>query len=220
MKNLVIFGTGAVAAELTSYLYDGRWAIDEGFHIKGYATSVDAGITQWEKYKFNEPYLGNICEYEVESDDYFILALANYKFKREAVDIIKSKNGKFITLIHPTALISHTAIIGEGNIFSPYTMVGPNVQLGDFNLLTSQSIISHDSNIGNYNFFSTSILCGHNQVGDDNFFGVKATTIPDVIIGNRNTIQAGMVIDKNIDNDTVVFYKYKEKIMITPVITV
>ena len=80
---------------------------------------------------------------------------------REIVTQIKQKNGKFITLIHPTAIVAKTAVIGEGNILDPFTIVGPNVHLGNFNLLTSQTIISHDCNVGDFNFFATSLLCGH-----------------------------------------------------------
>ena len=94
--------------------------------------------------------------------------------------------------------------------------MGPNVKLGDFNLLTSQSIISHDCVVGDYNFFATSLLCGHNIVGDDNYFGIRGTTLPEISIGNRNVIQAGMIVDKNIENDTTIFYRYKEKLLAIP----
>ena len=93
-------------------------------------------------------------------------------------------------------------------------MLGPNVDIGNFNLLTSQSIISHDSIVGNYNFFSTCLLCGHTSVGNDNYCGIRSTMIPSIKIGDRNVIQAGMIIDKNVGNDTTVFYRYKEKVMV------
>jgi sugar O-acyltransferase (sialic acid O-acetyltransferase NeuD family) len=216
IKNIVIFGTGAVAAEITSYLCDGNWGNNETCHLKGYVASDDAGINHWKEYQFEHPFLGNIFDYQIEPDDYFILALGNYKVKREIAELIKNNGGRFTSIIHPTAIIAKTAIIGEGNILSPYTMVGPNVKIGNFNLLTSQSIISHDTIVGDYNFFSTSILCGYNKIGNDNYFGVRATTIPNIVIGDRNTIQAGMIVDKNINDDTVIFHKYKEKIMILP----
>ena len=95
-------------------------------------------------------------------------------------------------------------------------MIGPNVKLGNYNLITSQSAISHDSRIGDYNFFATSLLCGYNVVGDDNYFGIRGTTLPDISIGNRNVIQAGMIVDKNVENDSTIFYRYKEKLIAIP----
>lgn len=215
-KKIIIFGTGAVAAELTSYLEDSDWGRNAGICIKGYVASDDAGIVHWHEYQYRSPYLGKFSDYRIEAEDHFVLALGNYKVKRMIVEQIKEKQGKFITLIHPSATIAKTAKVGEGNILCPFTMLGPNVRLGDFNLLTSQSIISHDSRIGDYNFFATSLLCGHNTVGNDNYFGIRATTIPDIVVGNRNIIQAGMIVDKNVENDLTVFHRFKEKVFVIP----
>ena len=53
-------------------------------------------------------------------------------------------------------------------------------------------------------------------VGDDNLFGINSATIPGIKIGNRNKIAAGMVLDKNVEDDTVVFHRFKEKVMAIP----
>ena len=212
--NIVFFGAGAVAAELTSYI---EADTDKSkYNIKGYVCSDDNGYPQWERYKYKKPYLGYIQEYEIAPDDRFIIALNNYKVKREIVDLIRSKGGKFISFIHQTSLISNTAILGEGNVIGPYTIIGPNVVIGDFNSITSQAIISHDSVIGNYNFLATSLLCGYNIMGDDNFFGIRSTTNPNIAVGNRNVIKSGMLVDCNIEDDSTVFYKYKERIIAIP----
>lgn len=218
IKKIVIFGTGAVAAEITSQLEDSDWGEKVGIQIKGYVTSVKNGIENWHKYNYSSPYLGHFDDYEIQDDDYFVVAIGdNPKVKREIVTQIKQKNGKFITLIHPTAIVAKTAVIGEGNILDPFTIVGPNVHLGNFNLLTSQTIISHDCNVGDFNFFATSLLCGHTHVGNDNYFGIRATTIPYVAIGDHNIIQAGMVVDKSIGNDTTILHRFKEKVMVLSV---
>lgn len=216
MKDIIIFGTGAVAAEITSQLEDSDFGEKAGIRIKGYVASDDAGLVHWKEYKYSSPYLGNFFDYKIEEDDYFVLALGNYRVKRKIVAEIKTRGGKFVTLIHPTAIVAKTAVIGEGNILDPYTMVGPNVKLGDFNLLTSQSVISHDCVVGDYNFFATSLLCGYNRVGDDNYFGIRATTLPDISVGNRNVVQAGMIVDKSMEDDSTLFYRYKEKVLVIP----
>lgn len=216
IKKIIFFGTGAVAAELTSYLEDSDWGEKSGFEIKGYVASDEAGMINWRNYKYSKPYLGLFDDYKIETDDYFVLALGNSMIKRILVEKIKSSGGKLATLIHPTTTIAKTAQLGVGNILCPFVMIGPNVTIGDFNLLTSQSIISHDSVVGNYNFFATALLCGHTIVGDDNYMGIRVTTIPEITIGNRNRIQAGMIVDKNIGNDSTMFYRYKEKVLAIP----
>lgn len=216
MKNIVFFGTGAVAAEYTSYIEDSSWGKEAGLVIKGYVTTDEAGIENWNHYNFKKPFLGSWKDYMVDKNDYFVLAFDNPKAKKNLIREIKSKKGNFLNLIHPTAFISSTAKIGIGNLIGPYVILGPNVKMGDFNLLTSQTMISHDSVIGDCNFFATSLLCGHIKVADDNYFGIRSTIVPEVIIGSRNTIQAGMIVDKSINDDVTVFYRFKEKVLAIP----
>lgn len=216
MKNILFFGTGAVAAEFTSYLEDSDWGQKAGFRVKGYVASDEAGIKHWKEYQYKHPFFGTLVDYQPEADDYFVLALGNYQVKRQIAEQIRNKGGKFATLIHPTATIASTATIGEGNMIGPFTMLGPNVKLGDFNLLTSQSVVSHDSCIGNFNFLATALLCGHTTLGDDNYLGIRVTLVPEVKIGSRNVIQAGMILDKNLNDDETIFYRYKEKIIAIP----
>lgn len=216
MKNIIIFGTGAVAAEMEMSISTSGWLEAHNARIKGFTASDEAGIVHWKEYKFEQPWLGLFQDYQVEEDDYFILALGNPVAKRKVVDLIRQKGGKFITYIHPGSTVAKTAKIGEGCVIYDQTIIGPNATLGDFNLMTAQSIVSHDCHVGNYNFFSTCLLCGYNNVGDDNYFGVRVTTMSSINIGNRTKIHAGMIVDKDVPDDSTLFYKYKEKILAIP----
>ncbi|MEG2471573.1 MAG: hypothetical protein RSA75_09950 [Bacteroidales bacterium] len=51
---------------------------------------------------------------------------------------------------------------------------------------------------------------------DDNYFGIRGTTLPNIEIGSKNTIQAGMIVDKNIENESTCFYRFKEKVLAIP----
>lgn len=94
IKNIVIFGTGAVAAEITSQLEDSSWGEEAGIKIKGYVASDAAGLQHWKEYKYQSPYLGDFLNYEIKAEDYFVLALGNYKVKRQVVCEIKRRGGK------------------------------------------------------------------------------------------------------------------------------
>ena len=51
------------------------------------------------------------------------------------------------------------------------------------------------------------------RVGDGNLFCINSATIPGITVGNGNKIGAGMVLDKDIANDSVAFYRYKERVV-------
>ena len=212
-KSLIIIGSGAVAAEITSFIENPLYGDSYGVEIKGYLCINDIFV---KKYEYKKPYLGTIDSYSPKEDDYFIIAIGDNTYRKENADKIIAKGGKLINLIHSTCIIANTAKLGIGNIINPFSMVGPIVEIGDFNIITSQSFISHDCKVGNFNFFSTVGLCGHVVVGNENIFNIKSTVIPHINIGNKNLIQAGMIVDKNIEDDTTVFHRFKEKVIAIP----
>lgn len=185
MKQLIIVGTGAVAAETTSFIEDSQYSSSYNVRIKGYLDINDHNML---KYEYRNPYLGEVENYAIETDDYFIVAIGNNNYRKENVDKILQKGDIFINLIHQTCIIANTAKIGIGNIIYPYSIIGPEVQLGDFNVLTSRSTISHDCSVGNYNFFAIASVSGNVNIGNENNFYTQSAVNPKIRIGNKNTI--------------------------------
>lgn len=216
MVNLIIVGTGAVAAEITNYLETAeyRW---EGnlLCIKGYLEYEEYRYLH-AQYRFQAPILGTIENYVIEEGDVFIVANASVTLRKQFSDYLKTKGASFINLIHPTCLIASTSGMGIGNILSPYCQIGPLARVGDFNIMTSNTMISHDCKVGDFNSFSTVIVCGHVTIGNENNFYIRSTVIPHITIGDRCIIQSGMIVDKNVPDGTTVFYKYKERILAIP----
>lgn len=215
--NVIIVGTGAVAAELTSYIEDqNRHGAGEPLTLLGYLDSEENIEKYWAKYKLEKPVLADVQSYEIKEDDHFIIGISNLGFRMQMIDALKAKGANIIAFTHYSSIVAATAKLGTGNIIYPHCIIGPNTEIGDFNLVTSYSFISHDCVIGSNNFFSTAGISGRVSVGDNNFFGIRSTVIPHVAIGSGNTIQAGMMVDKNVDDDTTVFYRFKEKVMAIP----
>lgn len=216
MIDLIIVGTGAVAAEITSYMCSAQYKWQgENIQIKGYLEFEEYRYLHTQ-YGYYAPILGDINTYDIQQNDFFIIANANAELKKKFAIQLLDKGAKFINLIHPTCIISPTAEIGIGNIISPDCHIGPIAKVGDFNTLTTGTMISHDCIVGDYNSFSSVLVCGHSTIGNSNNFYVRSTITPHIIIGNCCTIQAGMVVDKNVPDGTTVFYKYKERILAIP----
>jgi UDP-3-O-[3-hydroxymyristoyl] glucosamine N-acyltransferase len=107
--------------------------------------------------------------------------------------------------------------LGEGCIIGPFANIGPNVKLGMFNLVNSRASLGHDTIIGDFNIISPNVcLSGFSSVSDENFFGINCASLPGISIGNRNKVAAGIIIDKNIGDDSTVFHRFKEKIIAVP----
>lgn len=213
--DVIIIGSGAVAAEICSYLEDINKENAVQINVRGFIDDNQENFkANAERYKFDQQYLGTSDNYQFSQEDLYIFGFANLQGRAAFLNKIKDKALNFLTIIHPTAQIARTARIGVGNVINPYCVIGPNALIGDHNLLTSYSFISHDCIVGDNNFFSTAGLSGNAIVGDNNFFGIRVTVLPSVSIGSNNIIQAGMTIDKTVTDNETVFYRYKEKVTI------
>ena len=216
MTEIIFIGSGAVSAEITSYITDiNRVAGTTIYQVKRYLDdSEESYTTNAKKYQFNAPYLGTIKDHTFSTEEHYAFGLASIAVRRMFIDRLAGSELEFPNIIHPSAIIADSAVLGKGNVIYPNSVVGPGVVIGDHNLITSYSFVSHDCRIGENNFLSTAGLAGNVIMGNDNFMGIRATIIPSISIGSGNTIQAGMVVSNNVSDQETVFFKYKEKISI------
>jgi serine acetyltransferase len=55
---------------------------------------------------------------------------------------------------------------------------------------------------------------GFSELVDENFLGTNAVVLPLIKMGNSNTIAAGMIVDKKLENNATVFHRFKEKVVV------
>ena len=214
MKEVIVVGAGGHGAEIDDYINYNNKQTGQQLKISGY---LDDNPDNYNSYKLSGPLLGGVKDHKVRQDCYYIMGIANLKYKKQFVDQYLSDGAKFISLIHASAYISATAKFGEGIIIGPMANIGPNVIVGNYTLINSRCSLGHDTIIGNYNFISPNVcFSGFTRVGDSNLFGINSATIPGITIGDNNKIAAGMVLHTDVGNDEVVFYKYKERIIAKP----
>jgi sugar O-acyltransferase (sialic acid O-acetyltransferase NeuD family) len=209
MKEVIIIGAGGHAAEIDEYIRFG--SRDTNIKIIGF---IDDNEKSYKKYQFSAPYLGGIQHHRVLTDKYYVMGIANLAYRKPIVEKFLGDGARFLSFVHAVAYVSPTARIGEGVIIAPYVNIGPNVVIGNFTLLNARASIGHDTVIGDHNFISPNVsFSGNTTVGSENLFGVNSATIPGISIGSRNKIAAGMVVDKPVEDDSVVFHRFKEKVI-------
>lgn len=215
MKNVIIIGAGGHAIEIDEYIvYSKKKCTEYLVNVIGF---LDDNPLNYQKYKFSAPLLGGVKDHKVRKDCSYIMGIANLKYCKLFIEKFYGEGADFISFIHCNAYVSESAQIGKGVVIAPYVNVGPNVKIGDFTFLNSRSSMGHDTVLGKYNFISPNVcFSGFTIIGDENLFGINCATIPGIKIGNRNKIAAGIVLDKNVGDDSVVFYRYKEKIIAVP----
>lgn len=214
-QNLIIVGAGGHGAELDDYIgFINSAPSGPRFVIAGY---LDDNPANYSSYKLSGPLLGGIREHQIRQDCAYIIGIANLSFRQEFVNLFLSRGAEFATIIHPSAYLSPSAVIGKGAVIGPMANIGPNAVVGDYTLVNSRCSLGHDTKLGQFNFISPNVcFSGFTSIGDGNLFGINSATIPGITVGNRNKIMAGMVLDKNVGDDETVFYRFKEKVIAVP----
>ncbi len=215
MVDVIIIGAGGHAAEVNDYIIcsKGRNG-NPDINVIGF---IDDDPDSYKSYNYDAPYLGSLGNHDVSLKYFYIMAIANIKYRRPIIDDFLKKGARFISLFHQSAYISKSARIGTGTILGPNVNIGPNVHVGCYNLINSRASLGHDTKMGSFNFISPNVsFSGNTCIGDENLFGINSATLPGVSLGHRNKISAGMIVDQNVNDDSVVFYRFKEKIIAVP----
>jgi sugar O-acyltransferase (sialic acid O-acetyltransferase NeuD family) len=103
------------------------------------------------------------------------------------------------TLLHPTALLSPSAVVGDGSQILAGAYVGPDASLGAATLLNTRAIVEHDAALGAGSVVSPgAIVLGRARIGHTVFIGAGAVVLPDVVIGDYAVVGAGAVVTDDV----------------------
>ncbi len=214
MMNIIIIGSGGHGAELDEYIAFNNTMPNEKIKVVGF---LDDNADSYTAYQLSAPFLGGIKNHKVRGDCFYLIGIANLAYRKSIVENFMANGAQFTGFIHSTAWVSKSAKLGLGVVVGPMVNIGPNTVIGDFTLLNSRCSMGHDTKVGKFNFISPNVcFSGGTNIGNENLFGINSATIPAIKIGDRNKIAAGMVLDKNIANDSIVFFRQKERVIAIP----
>lgn len=111
----------------------------------------------------------------------------------------------YVSLIHPTAVVSPNARILEGTVVMPGAIINADAQIGKHAIVNSGSVVEHDCVVGDYAHVSPlAVLTGGVCIGEGTHVGAGASIIPVKKVGTWSTIGAGAVVVSDIDDNVTV----------------
>jgi len=199
--NIIIVGAGGFGREV--YL----WAKDSfnfsKYKIKGFLSNNRNDL---DNFDIKVRIIGDPDYYEIKENDRFIFAIGDIDTKKRMVTNLKKKGAKFLTLVHPTAIVADTTKIGEGVIICPFCLVSDSVILNDFVMMNTYSSCGHDARVGKYCILSPyATLNGFVILEDEVFLGTHATVISHKKVGYRSKISANSVVMRDVPPNKMVF---------------
>ena len=111
----------------------------------------------------------------------------------------------FVPVVHPTAYVSPSAVVGRAPQIMAGCIVQPDVTLGDFVVLNTGAQIDHHGTMGDFAFLGPgACLAGGVTVGARAFIGANATVLPGKKIGRNALVGAGAVVARDVPDNAIV----------------
>lgn len=209
MRNLVIIGAGGFAREMYD-LATSCYGSDIDFKIKGFLSD---GVSNIESMGY-PAVLGVVSEYQIQPNDVFFCAIGKLTDRKKTVEIIRSKGGKFINLIHPTAIISPSVKLGVGVGIKSFCVLASDVTVEDFTFLQSSVIMGHDVHIGKFcQINSFAFFAGFVNVRDLVSVNAGVRIIQNIVIEEESVVGIGSVVLRRVKKGTTVFGNPAKKIV-------
>jgi sugar O-acyltransferase (sialic acid O-acetyltransferase NeuD family) len=131
-----------------------------------------------------------------------IVTVGDNLVRKKLVGKVKHIFGK---AIHPSAIVSGYAKVGEGSVIMAGAIVNSASRIGNHCILNSASIVEYECTLEDFVHVSPNVtICAGTSVGEGTHIGAGATIIPNKKIGKWCVIGAGSVITQDIPDYSMV----------------
>lgn len=196
-----ILGAGGFGREVLSWL---KQCPDHGskWHVAGFLDDNPAALSTA---RACAPLVGALRDFEPPAGSLLVCAIGNSAVRLKVCAQLEARGGRFLTLVHPDAIIGEECEIGDGSIICPGVVITANVRLGRHVIVNAQTTIGHDAVLGDGVTLSGHVdITGYVQVGEGAFFGSHAAALPGSVIGAYAKVGAGSVVLKSVKSHATV----------------
>lgn len=146
-------------------------------------------------------------DYLVEVDEVILAIGDNYR-RLTIADRISHNypHLKFPSLVHPSAALSSTTVIGEGSVICVGSLCGPESRIGRFAILNTGSSLDHESILGDgASLAPAATVAGNSIIGKGTAICIGAKISHRIKIGDFSVIGAGSVVLKDLPGKVVAY---------------
>lgn len=198
---IVIVGAGGFGRETLRWAHD-AWP-DLAPRIAGFLSASEHDLRHRERLP---PILGDPVDFQPRADDALLLAIGIPFVRRRVAELLETRGGTFVTLIHPTATVASSATIGAGSILCPNSVVSDSARLGRHVLVNYHASLGHDASAGDFAVLSPyATLGGDAHIDEDVFLGMHATVGPGVRVGARSKVSANSSALSNAAAESIIY---------------
>jgi acetyltransferase EpsM len=195
MDKVYIIGAGGHGEEVADYM------LSSGYEIEGF---LDDNEVLFGKKILGLPVIGKVNN-ALKIDGKFIIAIGDNKVRKKIAEYLRLSDERYLTYIHPTAVLGKNVRIGAGSMVLSISVVNVGSVVGKHTIINPRVVIGHHSSVSDFTFIVGSHTGSHVEIGEGAFIGIGSSIIPGVKIGKYSIVGAGSVVIKDVpDYATVV----------------
>ena len=137
-----------------------------------------------------------------------IVSVGVNRVRKMIVERLKANNPHvaFGTAIHPSAIVSPSAKIGEGTAVMAGAVINADAVIGKHCIVNTGASVDHDCVIGDFCHVAPGVnISGGTHVGEGTWVGVGACVIQCLNIGKNCMVGAGSVVVDDIPDDVTAY---------------
>ena len=188
MEDIVMVGFGGHAKSVADCLER-----EEKYHIVGY-TDMQAATSQYA-YLGTDDKLQAIFDRGVKNAVIGIGYMGRGAIRQQLYSKLKEIGFELPVIVDPSAIVSATALIGEGTFVGKGAIVNAEAKIGKMTIINTKALVEHECVVGDFAHVAVgAVLCGQVEIGEGAFIGANATVIQCRKVEPNTVIPAGATI--------------------------
>lgn len=142
------------------------------------------------------PVLGTTADAKQFETALFVIAVGSNEVRKK---LAARLDVAWYTAIHPSAIVSEKASVGEGSVVMPRAVINAGACVGRHCIINTAAVVEHDNYIADYAHVSCgAVLTGTVRVGETALVGAGAIVKNNVQICDGCVVGAGAVVTKDL----------------------
>ena len=140
--------------------------------------------------------------HDVEGIEEMIVSIGNNKTRKM---IAGKLDCRFGVAIHPSAIVSPSATIGEGTVIMPGAIVNADAVIGRHCIVNTGASVGHDCHLEDFCHVAPhATLCGTVHLGEGVWIGAGAVVNPNIEIGEWTVVGSASAVTGNVEPNVTV----------------
>ncbi|QDY44809.1 acetyltransferase [Planococcus glaciei] len=134
-----------------------------------------------------------------------IVAIGANTVRKKIVEHLALTADHYATAIHKDAIVSPSAVLGQGTVVMPGAVVNAAAQIGNHSIINSRAVVEHDCTVGDYVHVSPgATVAGVATISDGVLIEAGASVIPTKRVGEWSVVRAGSAVLEDVEAFTTV----------------